>query len=312
MRAADFHLSTTEIEIIEKMFHVLFNDLGNGISEEKAGWKSPNELGISPITGNGLLKSGVVEKNSRDEVRLNFRAYGIRQRLKGLFELQVKQLEYLLNIQQDRVKVEKAQGVLKQIFEVIQQYPESWTYITALGWWRMMESSGMPALIDEVLKEGFSPEDWTIKAIRSSPGLALGIAQRLGGISEFRDAISFLEKLGITTMNNIVLLEVPDHHDIEKIKNVLRWTEIEKELSGSVIKTLVFPWFSLLVLEHANLLPLSTEYSIELHKRIWGVLEKLLGRKQQDLMSNLENTIRKLTEKQITCAPEILRIPEAI
>lgn len=310
MRSSSFGPLTTEA--IEKMFQALFNDLGNGVSEEKAGWRSSNELGINPITEKGLLKSKIVEKNSRDEVRLNFRAYGIRQRLKESFELQINQLEYLSNIQQDRIKVEKAREVLNQISEATQRFPENWAYITALGWWKMLESSGMPALIDDVLNEGFSPEDWTIKAIRSSPRLALGIAQRIGEISEFRDAISFLEKLGITTINNIALPEVPDHHDIEKVEKISRWTEIKKELPDYNIKMLAFLWFCFLTLERADLLPLSTEYSIELYKRIWDVLEKLLGRKRQDLMSNLENTIRELTEKQITWAPEILRIPEAI
>lgn len=310
MRLENFDPSTREV--IERMFQALFNDLSSERGEEQAGWRSCNEFGISPVTQNGLLRSGILEKNSRDEVRLNFRDYRIRQQLRKTFEVQVAQLEYLLEIQRDNITVRKAQGVLDQISAVVQQSSESWANLIALGWWKMLETSGMPALINDVLGEGFSPENWTVKAVRSCPQLALGVAQRWGKVSQFNDAIAFLEKTGIHIADPIALPPFPNQEDVDKVEKILKWSEVEEKLTECSVKALAFSWFAFLVLEHANLLPYSTEYSVRLFDNIWSDLEKLLGKDQQEILRELETVISTLADEGVAWAPEILRFPEVI
>lgn len=305
------HFDPSTIEIIERMFEVLFNDLSSGMSEKKAGWRAPNQLGIMQTVQSGLLSSEIIERNSKGEVRLYFKNYRTRQELKRIFTLQNDQLEYFLKAKTDEIKVNKAQETLNQIIEIVQQSPSSWTYIVALGWWKMLESSGMPALIDDLLNEGFSPEDWTIKAVRSSSELALGVSQKLGEINEFNDAINFLRQIKIP-IDDITLPSPVDQDDVQRVKKILKWVDIGEELTEPVIKTLGFSWFSFSVLDFANSFPLSNESIIKLYKVIWDAIEKLLGKSKSELLKELENTMSIFDSNQITWASNIIRIPEVV
>ena len=306
------NLDPSTMEVVERMFQALFDDLSSEKSEGQAGWRSCNEFGISPVTQTGLLRAEISEKNLRDEVRLNFRDYRIRRQLRKTFEVQVAQLEYLLEIQRDNITVRKAQKVLGQISAVVQQSSESWANLIALGWWKMLETSGMPALANDVLSEGFSPENWTVKAVRSCPQLALGVAQRWGKVSQFNDAIAFLEKTEIYIADPIALLPLPSQEDVDKVEKILKWTEVEGKLTECSVKALAFSWFAFLVLEHTNLLPYSTEYSVRLFDNIWSALEKLLGKNQQEILGESETVISTLASEGVAWAPEILRFPEVI
>ena len=305
------HIDPSTTEVIERMFEVLFDDLSSGITEVEAGWRSPNKLDIEQTVQSGLLSSDIIESNSKGEVRLNFKNYRTRQELKRTFTLQNDQLEYFLKAKTDEIKVNKAQETLNQIIEIIQQSPSSWTYVVALGWWRMLESSGMPALIDDLLNEGFSPEDWTIKAVRSSSELALGMSQKLGKINEFKDSINFLRQIKIP-IENITLLSPANQNDVHRVKKILKWENIEKELTEPLIKTVGFLWFSFLILDVANLFPRSNESIIKLYRVIWDAMEGLLGRSKSELLNELENTTSTFDSNQITWASDIIRIPEVM
>ena len=305
------HIDPSTIEVIERMFEALFDDLSSAMTAEEAGWRVPNQFGIMQTVQGGLLSSAIIERNSKGEVRLNFKNYRTRQEVKRTFTLQNDQLEYFLNAKTDEIKVNKAQETLNQIIEIVQQSPSSWTYIVALGWWKMLESSGMPALIDDLLNEGFSPEDWTIKAVRCSSELALGVSQKLGEIDEFNDAINFLRQIKIS-MDDITLPSPVDQDDVQRVKKILKWGGIEEELTEPVIKTLGFSWFSFLVSDCANLFPLSNESIIKLYKVIWDAVEKLLGESKSELLNELENTMSIYESNQITWTSDIIRIPEVV
>jgi len=309
MRLEYIDPSTTEV--IERMFEVLFDDFNSGMSEVEVGWRYPYQLGIMQTVQSGLLSSEIIERNSKGKLRLNFKNYRIRKELKRKFTLQNDQLEYFLKAKIDEIKVNKAQETLNQIIEIVQQSPSSWTYIVAIGWWKMLELSGMPALIDDLLNEGFSPEDWTIKAVRSSSELALGVSRKIGEINEFNDAINFLRQIKIP-IDDITLPSPVDQDDVQRVKKILKWVDIEEELTEPVIKTLGFSWFSFSVLDSANSFPLSNESSVKLYKVIWDAIEKLLGKSKSELLNELENTMSIFDSNQITWASDIIRIPEVV
>lgn len=295
---------------LEQMFHVLLSDLSSGMSEPGAGWISPDQLALEHTLQSGLISSGIMERNSKGEVRLNFKNYNTRQELKRTFALQSNQLDYFLNTKNNEIKVKKAQKTLNELVEIVQQSPSSWTYIVAIGWRLMLESSGMPALIDDVLSEGFSPEDWTIKAVRSSSEFALGVSQKIGQINEFDDAINFLMQIKIH-IGDFTLPPSVDY-DVQRVKKILKWMDIEKELTEPIIKTLGFSWFSFLVLDSANLFSGSNESNIKMYTVIWDAIEKLLGKNQSELLNNLEDIIRTLEVYGITWASDIIRMPEVM
>ncbi len=306
MRAESFDLSTTET--VEKMFHSLFNDLSNGISEEKAGWRPLTDFGVEPSDQNEFLRRGIVERNSKSQFRLNFKNSRMRWEFK-MFNLQFEQLDCFLT---DTEKVKKAQGILKQITGMLQRTPEYWAYIIALGWWKMLEVSEMPARVDDILREGFSPKDWMVKAPRSSSQLALYVAERYGEIDDFKEVVNLLEKMGICNTREITLPLVINQEDVQKVMKILRWKEIETELTVSNIKMLAFLWASLFISKYNDSLPLSTEFSLKLNEIVWNSLENLLGKKQSDLLDDLENRVEALTAKGIIWASDILYLPEII
>ena len=306
MRLENFDPST--IRAIEKMFQALSDDLGNGVSEERAGWRPLADFGIEPPDEGELLRRAVIESDSRGQFRLNFKNNRIRREFKT-FDLQFELLDCFLR---DTEKVSEAQRILKQITEMLQITPEYWAYIIALGWWKMLEISEMPARVDDILGEGFSPEDWMIRASRSSSQLALNVARKYGEVEDFDEVVNFLEKRRICNTQDIILSLTLNQDDIQKVMKVLKWEEIEAELTEPNIKVLAFFWSFLFALKCNNLYPVTTEFSLKLYDTIWNSLENLLREKESDILSNLENTIRTLTEEGIIWASDILYLPVII
>ena len=301
--------------IVESLLQALLMDLISGIRQGEAGWRSPVDFGIDSATQNELIRRNIILKSAKGKVRFNFKNNKIRQDFK-LFDLQFKQLDYFLKTQEilrsDKEKVKRASEMLCQIEKIIQSSPEIWKYMVAIGWWKMLESSGMPALIDNILKEGFSPKEWIIEATLSTSQLALSIGRKFGEIGSFEEALNFLKEHGICITEDISFTYSRNQIDIQRIKRVLRWEEIERGLSVSSIKMLSFLWFSLFILECNNLLPLSDEISPKLIKEIWKPLENLLGRSQSSLLEEIEGIINTLINEGITWAPSIIHVPEVI
>lgn len=299
-------------EVIEKMFQALVDDLSSEKDEEQAGWRTCNELDMSPTTRDAFYASRILERNSQGEVRINYKDYRIRQQLREVFEVRIAQLEYLSEVQRDKDRVRKAEGVINQISELARQSPEGWICIIAVGGWKMLQTSGLPALLDDILEEGFSPESWIVEAVASCPKLALNLAQKWGNIERFDDAIAFFDKQVIKLSELIFVPLLPNDEVIAKVEKILKWTETKEELTEQSVKTLTFFWLVFLVLGYVNLLPSSSEYSAKLADNIWAYLGKLLGKQQTELVCELENVMQILADKGIASAPEIMRFPGVI
>jgi len=297
---------------LQNMFEVLLDDLNSGRNPNDAGWRLSEEFSINSATKEILMRVRLIQENSKGQVRLNFENYSVRARLKENFELEIKELEYLMNIREDETKLEKAFTIINRVVKLLLKTPENWKFVIMMGCWKMLESSGMPAMIDDVLKEGFSPENWTIKAIRSSPTLALEIVQNYGEIIKPEDCGCFLKEIPIEGISFYTSYTPPNEHDVEKIKKILRWQEVKEVLDECDVKALALFWFLFFALEYINLFPVSNEYILKLYEKIWNVVEKLLNRNQQELVSNLERKTELLAEKGITWISDILRIPEVI
>lgn len=80
-----------ESELIRKMLDVLIQDLINGIEQSEAGYRTSDAFNILLPEEKKLLRLGILEKNSKGMVRLNFRNTKIRQQLR-LFDFQLNQV----------------------------------------------------------------------------------------------------------------------------------------------------------------------------------------------------------------------------
>ena len=301
---------------IEKMLQAIIEDLINGVEQERSGYRTPDAFDIlSSKEERELLRAGILEKNLKSMIRLNFRNTSRLQQLKTL-SLQLKQLDYFLKtteiIKADLEKLRNASETLSRVSKKLKGLPEKWSIVIALGWWKMLESSGMPGLTDEILKEGFSPKDWTIKAVSSSLQLAMEVARKFGQVANFKEIVSFLGEIGIIDWReDSPSLEV-ESETIEKIKKVLRWAESIEKLTQETIKMLGFIWFSFFLLESSDLTPISEEVASKFIEVIWSNTESLLEKTRTDLLQKLEKTMEGLIAQQITWAVDIFRVPEVI
>lgn len=293
---------------IEKMLQAIIEDLLNGLEQGRAGYRTSDAFDILPSEERELWRAGVLEKNLKGEIRFDLKNRSGRQKLKG-FDLQFNQIDCFLK---DTKKIERAKKFLDRITIILQKYPETWKFIIVLGWWKMLEVSEMPARVDDILGEGFSPEDWMTKAPKSSFRIALNIARRYGKIDDLKEAIRFLKKEGINNIEKSISLLVLNHNDVQKVLKILKWNEIEARLNDSIIKMLAFPWAFLFILKYTDSLPLSTEFSFRLHEMVWNSLEDLLKEKRSDLLSELENARKALIVRGIIWVSDILYFPEII
>lgn len=294
---------------IGKMLQAIIEDLLNGLEQGRAGYRTSDAFDILPSQERELLRSGILDKNSKGKVRFDFKNRSLRQKLKR-FDLQLNQIDCFL---EDTKKIEKAKKFLDRITIILQKYPEAWQFIIALGWWKMMEVSEMPARVDDILGEGFSPKDWMTKAPKSSFQIALNIARRYGKIDDLNEAVKFLRKEGINIeIEKSILALALNHDDVQRVMKILKWDEIKAKLTNSIIKMLAFHWALFFILKYNDSLPLSTEFSLKLCKMVWNSVENLLKEKRSDLLSDLENAIKILSEKEIIWASDIIRLPEVI
>lgn len=300
---------------IEKILQAIIEDLINGVEQGRAGYRTSDVFDILPSEERELLRASILEKNLKGMIRVNFRNTSKLQQLKTV-SLQLKQLDYFLKttdiIKADLEKLRNASEIISRASKKLKSSSEKWSIAIAIGWLKMLESSGMPGLTDEILKEGFSPKDWTLKSISSSLDLAMEVAKHFGEISNSKVVTSFLNEIGISDVRDISMLSGLELETIQKVKKVLRWNESMNNLTQVSIKMLGFFWFSIFILELANLVPISEEVSPRFMDVIWSNTESLLEKTRTDLLQELEKTTEKLIAQQITWVVDIFRVPEVV
>jgi len=208
--------------------------------------------------------------------------------------------------------VQRADNIIQQIIPNLQNNEQFLLYAVAIGIWRMLNASDMPAVVDDILSAGFSPKDWGITSFRSTPYLSLQLAKRVGGkIEKLEDAFNYMKNLELIS-------EIPDLgklniEDISKVKEVLKWQEICEMLSDSVIKFLGLSWFVVFILEKNNALPSYIDFSTKVVSLIKSGIESVMKIEYSNLVDNLVNSINEL-EKQhnISWASNIIFLPEVL
>lgn len=299
--------------IIRSLLGVLLQDLINGAEKEHAGWRTPSSLRILDADLKELSDLRAIQRNTKGQVRYNMdnrQMHRALQSPKG----ELTQLNYFLEnmpvIRRDRERVKGAEGILNQVCQVLQDHPENWAYIIWVGWWKMLESSGLPAPIDNVLKEGISPKDWGIIASLACPDLALSVAEKCGDATTIYEAQKFFKE------NNLVAAdESPPAvrgEKSQKVERILRWEEVTEGLDDGLTKMLAFVWASLYFLANRDLVTRSEEASFPLYDTIWSKIKDLLNEDQPVLLEKLKNTVNTLAERGVTWAADVLHVPEVI
>lgn len=301
-------------EYIHLLLQVIIDDLRNYIDIKRAGWRNPSTIGIPSDVLNQLHELGILEKSSLDEVRVRFEDANVHTKL-ATFETQFKQIDYFTEnqgmIKEDEDKIEKSKEIIQRFDEILNHNNDFLFCAVAIGLWRMLNTSDMSAIVDDILKEGFSPKDWAIASTRAVPYLSLSLAQKTGKgkIDKLEDAFQYAKKMGL--IEDTPSVSDLNSVEISKIKRVLKWEEFKKDLTEENVKLLGLSWFIVFILEVNEALPSYPDFSITIVNFIKEFIEKLMNANYEDLTKNLKASITKL-EQEIGWAPNFVFLPEVI
>jgi len=311
------NMSKEELEEkIRLLLQIVADDLRNLKEPNRAGWRKLSDLenlGITEKQLGELLDLGILDKNLINEIRIRYKDKKIREKLSS-FDIQFQQIDYFIEnqemLRQDFERVQRAENIIQQIVSTLQNNEESLAHGIAIGIWRMLSASDMPAVIDDILSAGFSPKDWGIISLRSIPYLSIEFTKKVGNIERLEDAFNHMKSFGF--INEIPNLSKINADEASKVKEVLKWQEIWETLSETNIKFLGISWFAVFILEENDALPSYIDFSTKVVNLIKRSVESILKTEYSDLANNLTHSITALDEQHISWASGIIFLPEVL
>lgn len=308
-------------ELMEKvriLLQVIVDDLKNLKKPSVAGWRKLSDLkesGISEEDLTELSRLGVLEKNLTEQIRIRYKDNRIRKRFKFSFDIQFRQIDYFIESQnmfkQDTERVQRAKKIIQQIISNAKKNKNFLSNAIAIGIWRMLNASDMPAAVDEILSKGFSPQDWGIISIRSASYFSVELTRKVGRIKKLDDALNYMKTSGF--INEIPNLAKLNTDEVLKVKEVLRWQKICETLSEEDVKFFSISWFVVFILEENDALPSYIDFSTKIVDLIKSGVENIMNEEYSNLADKLTTSINALEEQHgITWASNIIFLPEVL
>lgn len=299
-------------EGIRALLQALRDDLVNGVADREAGWKKPSELGIDSGQVKDLGGLLVLESNDAGEVRIDFNNRRCRRKL-ATFEIQFREIDYIMEnqaaIAADEKRVRIAERIAGKCEDAIGRDAGLLPSMIAIGLWKMLNISDMPAKVDDFLREGFSPRDWVHASFRAIPSLSVSLCRKIGEVGNLTDAFELTR--GADLIENVPTLS-DEADDVERVARVLRWDEIERSLTEDDLKLLGLSWFIVFLLEENEALPSYPDFSIEVARMIEELDERIMNANYKELAESFENRIISLEDQDVKWASMILFLPEAV
>ena len=256
------------------------------------------------------MASRAVVRSKEGRFRLRIESSATQTWVKGKSEVLGNQLQYALftvkTVQEDANRVKRALEILSTIESSLRTDTTDWGHIKVLGWWKMLESSGMPASVDAVLRAGFSPRDWIVTATQASAQLALEMGGRHGSKVTLKDALGTFSGFAA---NKAAPFEIPPEVDsltLGRVIKVLAWSEIKESTPEHVERGLGLAWFCYTLWASLGLLPVNPQSCAELSEGLHLVLERGTGFKED----SIDEVVDALTVKGIVWAADLLSLPE--
>jgi len=196
--------------------------------------------------------------------------------------------EYKQDLDLDIQQAASIEKTLVILVEDLLRNPNRWPEVVEIGWKRMFQTSDFPIKsLKPILDEGFSINSWFINIPRVSLGLV-------------DDILQILQKSGSTTSGMIDEVQ-------KKARDALEWESVSKEFNVEVIKILGFLWFADSLTDELRY----PEAEAIIQKKAWWLLERKIGRKEQEAITLIEQTVQRIDEnnKGATCWAEVIRFP---
>lgn len=194
--------------------------------------------------------------------------------------------EFVNDLKADSERANKIMDRLTKKIDEAEKKPSNWSSIIKEGWQRMLETSELPiASVDRIFAGGFSVYDWFMNAGKISEGLARSVVNYFTGTDKAAETIG----------DNVV----------QRAEEVLDWKKIICALDQDSVKVLALVWLAD-KLSSEVMLP---ETEVNIQRNVWQLLERNLGKKKVDLISQVERVIEIIDSenKGVTSWAEVIR-----
>jgi hypothetical protein len=266
-----------------------------------------------PEIAASLYALGILKKGELGEVCIDLKPLADQDTLQKLKHLPAQMKYFVENrgaILADYSRLRKAESTIASFMQKIQAEPKLVPHVVAVGWWKMLSMSEMPASIEDFLNEGFSPKDWAVNSMRSIPSLSFGVSERLGNTGSFDRSIGLLRDADLVSS-----FRYP--YDIEesvfkKVRRVLGWEKIERCIPNELIEFLGISWFQVVLLEHKRLIPLEQSLAVRLMSIAMESTGTLLGKSLHDCEDLLERFLLDMENSDVEGVSNLIFLPEVI
>jgi hypothetical protein len=255
----------------------------------------------------------VLKKTESGEVQADTRLLADEETLQRLKHLP-EQIRYFFEnremIAADEHRLHDASLVLGSFIQKARTEPEIVPHIVAVGWWKMLSMSEMPASIDDFLKAGFSPKDWATCSMRAIPRLSASISGRLGNSRTFDESVRLLEAEHL--LDHLRYQSGIGDDAFERTRRVLQWNEIEQQIPLELVKFLGVSWFLIVLLEDKDLVPLEQTMAMQLISQVFESASILMNKPAHNFEVALEKFLTDMDSSEVYGASGLLLLPEVI
>jgi hypothetical protein len=281
--------SKKKIELLKELMKHFIDDVERGTHPFQAGWITAEGPEV-----NVLISSGFAQKGEKG-IRLVFDKL-LQKEFSDSWDDEAEELVYICTDIARAVQVEKS---LNQVRSNLERSLQLQAGIVVVGWWRMLETSGFPVVVDEVLREGFSPDKWYLEAPKTSLHLALTVAKKW--YVDVEKALESVREFSFFVQTN-AKTDV-----VEKVMKVLRWENALKVFSQSESKALAFLWYA----DYLSALGgvCYSEAVTFVQRRAWELLMENLKKTKSEIVDEVEQMINELPSLELISWAEIIRFP---
>lgn len=278
-------------KLFKRLIECFVDEVERGIHPLEAGWIKSDRPEVVE-----LIELELVERGDR----------GIRLQLHKDLEVELVgtqdgDIEELINICSDLARAVEVEKLLTRVANQLPSSSHLQAGIVTLGWWRMLETSEFPVVVDEVLREGFSPDGWYIEVPKASMELALTLANKWWEEVDVKKSFETLKEFSFP-MPKTFKTEVFD-----RVKRVLRWEKVLKILPEEESKALAFLWCSdYLCISKGLRYPQAFNFA---QASAWKIISKLMTKDISEIMEQVGEIVSQLPFQSFISWAEIIRFP---
>lgn len=176
----------------------------------------------------------------------------------------------------------KAITVEKEIIDMVEDknlHPA----IVFVGWKKMLENSNFPVVVDRVVKEGISTDEWYTQIHSAAKDLSLFLMNKWCNTLDFENS---MQRLGISMVEQIT------QANIEKIKRILSWNKVVTVMDWEVAFALGVVWY-------VDTLRLTNDFQYSegimyVQRKTWMLLAKNLKTEVNIIREKVRNIVEKI------------------